>query len=89
LIIVLLSPPALPAFPALPRLPPGPDHTPIQLLFPLQCRRQANLRSACNLWPASRVFVIGGSGAPWRAAETLFLNRRGRVLLYSATSRPA
>ena len=35
------------------------------------------------------LIISGHPASPWRAAETLFLNRRGRVLLYSATSRPA
>jgi hypothetical protein len=35
------------------------------------------------------VIVSGGQARPSRAAETLFLKRSGRVLLYSATSRSA
>jgi len=33
--------------------------------------------------------ISGRPASPSRAAETLFLNRRGRVLLYTATSQPA
>lgn len=35
------------------------------------------------------LIISGHPASPSRAAETLFLNRRGRVLLYNATSRPA
>lgn len=35
------------------------------------------------------LIISGRPASPSRAAETLFLKRRGRVLLYNATSRPA
>jgi hypothetical protein len=35
------------------------------------------------------LIISGHPASPSRAAEALFLNRRGRVLLYNATSRPA
>ena len=35
------------------------------------------------------LIISGYPASPSRAAETLFLKRRGRVLLYNATSRPA
>ncbi len=42
-------------------------------------------RIARDTW----LIISGHPASPSRAAETLFLNRHGRVLLYNATSRPA